>query len=106
MRHVRILAAAVALCFGLASATALGQSFKTRAVKVYVKGLVCAFCAQGLSKAFEARKGVLKVHVELDEGVVLLQLQEETPLPADEVKGIVRDAGFDVVRIEDAAPTA
>ena len=97
----------LALSFAISSAGPLAhaQAIKTRAIKIYVKGMVCAFCAQGLTKTFQSQKGVLSVDARLEDGAVVLQVREDAPLANTMIEELVKDAGFDVLRIEAVPPT-
>ena len=61
---------------------------------VKVKGMVCAFCAQGIEKNFNKRKEVKKTKVDLDTMEVFIELNKGQSLTEKEIKEIVVDAGF------------
>jgi copper chaperone CopZ len=78
-----------------AAAAAAGNT-----VKVKIAGMVCAFCAQGISKNFKARPEVKSVDVNLDNKIVTLALNEGKTLPDDPINQIIKDAGYKVVEIQ------
>lgn len=74
-------------------------------IKARVKGLVCAYCAQGLKKAFSKVENIEHVMVDLDAGLVTLHTKGTTDVDDATITSIVTDAGFtlsDVKRSEAA----
>lgn len=61
---------------------------------VKVKGMVCAFCAQGIRENFNKRKEVKSAKVNLDKMEVAVELHEGTILSEEAIEKIVTDAGF------------
>ena len=61
---------------------------------VKVKGMVCAFCAQGIQKNFSKRQEVKDVSVDLDSMEVTIQLVKGKVLPEKVIESIVSGAGF------------
>lgn len=62
---------------------------------VKVKGMVCAFCAQGIEKKFKAESGVEKVEVNLGKKFVKLQFTDGKELSNEKISAILKDAGYD-----------
>lgn len=56
--------------------------------------MVCAFCAQGIKKHFNARPEVQDTKVDLDTMQVTVNLKEGKVLESKVIKKIVTDAGF------------
>jgi len=69
-------------------------------VRLAVKGMVCAFCAQGIKKKFSAEKSVEKVEVDLDKMEVVLNLKEGMNLADEEIRKIIIDAGYALEKVE------
>lgn len=69
-------------------------------VKVTVNGMVCAFCAQGITKKFKAEPSVEAVDVKLSDKLVKLGLKDKQDLSDERIEEILKDAGFNVVKIE------
>lgn len=67
----------------------------TGEVNVSVKGMVCAFCAQGLTKAFKKMPEVEKVNVSLEEKTVHLVLKKDTSLEDSKIIETIKDAGYE-----------
>ena len=98
----RSVVATVLLC---STPSAYAQSVKTRSVRIFVDGMVCSFCAQGLIKVFEKKKGVVGVEAFLDEGAIVIRMQEEQPLSEQQIRELVKDAGYDVRKVEPTPTT-
>lgn len=67
---------------------------------VHVKGMVCAFCAQGLKKSFSKEKSVEKFDVSLEDKTVKLDLKPNESLSDDQIKKIITEAGFAIEKID------
>lgn len=67
---------------------------------VQVQGMVCSFCAQGLSKIFKAEKVVETFKVDLDEKLVKIKLKEGETMSDEKVKALITEAGYNVEKIE------
>lgn len=61
---------------------------------IKVKGMVCAFCAQGIKKNFNKQDEVKSTEVNLDNMEVTVQLKKNRTLSEEKIKKIVTDAGF------------
>ena len=67
-----------------------------------VEGMVCAFCVQGIEIHLKKLKGVKEIKVDLEEGEVQLDLnQDQEPTTPDLCEAIKR-AGYKVTTIEHA----
>ncbi|MBN8538959.1 MAG: heavy-metal-associated domain-containing protein [Pseudobdellovibrionaceae bacterium] len=64
-------------------------------LKVGVKGMVCAFCAQGIEKKFKAQPEVEKVEVSLENKFVKLIFKDGKRLPKEKIAEILKDAGYE-----------
>ena len=69
-------------------------------ILIKVKGMVCAFCAQGIEKNFNKREEVKSTKVDLDKMEVLIELKNGKTLSEDTIKKIVTDAGFSYAGIQ------
>lgn len=75
---------------------------QAKPISVQVKGMVCGFCAQGIEKKFKALPEVEKVHVSLETKLVAVDTKEGKDVTDDQIKKIVTDSGYEVVKIERA----
>ena len=64
-------------------------------VHVKVKGMVCAFCAQGLTKAFKKLPEVQDVKVSLEEKYVQLTLKKDMSLEDTKILDTIKEAGYE-----------
>ncbi len=71
------------------AAFAAGVEYQMR-----VDGLACPYCAYGVEKKLKAIDGVEKVHVDLDKGLVTVDVKEGTELTEAQMKQLFQDAGF------------
>ncbi|MCH8292904.1 cation transporter [Candidatus Poribacteria bacterium] len=65
-----------------------------RQIQLRVDGLACPFCAYGLEKNVKAIKGVDKIKIDMDKGVVTLFPKEGESIPIDRLRKAVKDGGF------------
>ncbi len=70
------------------------------AIKIGVNGMVCGFCAQGITKKFKAEPSVETVDVNLSDKLVKLNLKENQDISNDRIGEILKDAGYNVTSIE------
>jgi copper chaperone CopZ len=89
------------LSLGAGSAYAAVQT-----IKAEVNGMVCAFCAQGIEKNLRTLPQTKEVYVNLKHKIVAVELKDGQALSPDTVKKVVKDAGYDVTRIETVNQTA
>ena len=68
--------------------------YEPQIVEVKIKGMVCSFCAQGLQKGIGKLEEVEKVEINLKKGYAKIIVKEGKTLPMDEVKEIIKDAGY------------
>ncbi len=79
--------------------SAATEAQKPQDVLVNVKGMVCDFCAQGLTKLFGTREEVKEIKVDLEAGTVEIAFTEDKTLSDDEIGKIVTDNGLSVESI-------
>ena len=65
-----------------------------------VKGLVCAFCAQGVEHTLKENASVDKVKVDLDAGLVTIITKDTQDITDKEITDTITNAGFTVEKIE------
>jgi mercuric ion binding protein len=75
-------------------------------IKAEVNGMVCAFCAQGIEKKMRSLSQTKDVYVNLKQKVVAVELKEGQTLSHDTVKDLIKDAGYDVSKIETVGASA
>lgn len=85
------------LVLGLNPVAVLGESPE---YKVHVDGLACPFCAYGIEKHLGRIDGVHHVETHINEGVVLVTVEDDVTLDETAVAGAVKKAGFTLNRLE------
>jgi mercuric ion binding protein len=73
--------------------------FAGEKIDITVKGMVCSFCSQGITKKFNA-EGVKSVKVDLEKHLVSLELRDDQKLTSDKIEKILKDSGYGVEKIE------
>jgi mercuric ion binding protein len=63
-------------------------------IRVPVKGMVCGFCAQGVSKKLRSEQAVEKVDVDLESQTVTVKLKDGQELGDEHITELLDDAGF------------
>ena len=66
---------------------------------IKVKGLVCDFCAQAISKRFNKAKEIKDFSINMKKGVVSIQFVEDKELTDKQLIKIINQAGYDVSEI-------
>ena len=88
------------LTFGLLALIASPPAFAAgKEITATVNGMVCGFCAQGITNKFNAEASVSKVDVSLEKKVVKIDLKEGKDLDDKTVEKILKDAGYNVEKI-------
>jgi mercuric ion binding protein len=71
--------------------------------RISVSGMVCSFCAQGVEKRLKAVAGIEAVRIDLSNGMVEVTARSGAALDTASLKQAIRDAGYDVRRIDRVA---
>ena len=69
-------------------------------IRVYLKGLVCSFCAQGLKKSLKKHKSVKKAEFDKKFKYVDLYLKRKKNLSDKKISSIVKNSGYLVESID------
>lgn len=73
-------------------------------IKVTVNGMVCGFCAQGITKKLNNTQSVEKVNVDLEKKIVTFNTLPGKQLDDEAIKKLITDAGYTVVAVERQKP--
>jgi copper chaperone CopZ len=82
-----------------ATAKDMGQPEKAD-IAVTVNGMVCPFCAQGITKKFKAMPQVQSVDVRMSESRVYVTLRKGEELDDKSVREVLTKSGYNVEKIE------
>jgi copper chaperone CopZ len=74
-------------------------------IELDVNGLVCAFCAQGITKALRAFPATSEVVVSLEKKLVAVATKDGQDIPDADLKRALTNAGYDVKAIRREAET-
>lgn len=80
---------------------ALSSSAWATTTVLTVNGMVCAFCAQGIEKRLSKLPATKAVFVDLKKKIVAVEAKDGQILDKAKLQAEVKDAGYDVVKIED-----
>ncbi|MBC7538583.1 MAG: heavy-metal-associated domain-containing protein [Bacteriovorax sp.] len=75
------------------------NSFAGEKINVTVKGMVCSFCSQGITKKFKQQPSVKEVNVDLDTHLVSIELKDSQKLEDKLIETVLKDAGYGVEAI-------
>jgi cation transport ATPase len=95
----------IAILFTTLSLAAGAAQAAVQTIKAEVNGMVCAFCAQGIDKKLRALSQTKDVYVNLKNKIVAVELKEGQTLSENTVKDLVKDAGYDVTKIQIVSQT-
>lgn len=70
-------------------------AFAGEELKVGVKGMVCAFCAQGIEKIFLAQPEIAKVEVSLANKYVKLNFKDGKRFTNEKIAELLKDSGYE-----------
>ena len=75
-------------------------------VEVTINGMVCSFCVQGIERKIRALPATQSVKVDIQKHLVDISLRQGQTIGDDQLRKLIRDAGFDVREIKriQAAP--
>ena len=65
-----------------------------------VDGLACPFCAYGIEKQLQKLDGVARVDTDIEEGRVIIRMEDGKSLDRAEVEQAVKKAGFSLRSFE------
>ena len=73
--------------------------FAGEKINVTVKGMVCSFCSQGITKKFNEQPAVKSINVNLDTHLVAIELKDDQKLEDKIIENILKDAGYGIEAI-------
>ncbi len=74
--------------------TALPAFAASTHYQIRVDGLACPYCAYGIEKKLKQIEGVGKIDVDLEKGLVKVDVADGTTLAEPQMKKLFKDAGF------------
>lgn len=70
-----------------------------KTIEMDVNGLVCAFCAQGISKTMKGFPAADGVYVSLEHRIVAVQLKDGQDIADAQLRKAITDAGYKLVAV-------
>ena len=95
-----LIATTVTLALSLSTSSTVAAAKPQNGVLLKVKGLVCAFCAQGITKALNGNKSVESSRVNLKAGTIEIKYKPGKKMSLDDLEKLIEDNGQDVMSIE------
>lgn len=83
-----------------ATLTLASLSAQAKTIEMEVNGLVCAFCAQGISKKMKGNAATQDVFVSLENKLVAVELKKDQDISDDELKKLITEAGYTLVGVK------
>ena len=74
------------------------NALKPDQVLVYVRGMVCGMCVQGITKLLTKVSGVKTVEIDLETGAVLIRVSENESPTDPQIKEAIKGAGYEAPR--------
>lgn len=71
------------------------SAFAGEVETVGVKGMVCSFCAQGITKKFKEQPEVADVEVSLEKKFVKLTYKDGQKMAQDKIANLLKEAGYE-----------
>lgn len=81
-------------------ATLAAPALDARSLRIEVNGLVCAFCADGITRTFKKEDAAAEVFVSLEDKLVAVQLKDGADITDAAATQLLTDAGYTVVGIQ------
>jgi mercuric ion binding protein len=101
IRYIPMLGMSVSLLMATVAALAAGPSYR-----LAVDGLACPFCAYGIEKKLSALAGVERLETDIEDGSVIVTMQDDAILDEAAAQQAVKAAGFSLRTFEQVAPGA
>lgn len=95
-----LVATTITLALSLITSSTMAAAKPQKGVLVKVNGLVCAFCAQGISKALKRNSSVESAKVNLKAGTVEVKYKPGKKMSLDDLEELIEDNGQEVTSME------
>ena len=99
MRNIKIIFVIILTLFIATKSFALNSKHCKDEVIIDVHGMVCDFCARAIEKVFSKKDEVSSIDVNLDDSKIIIIMKDGKTIDNAELKKLIIDSGYDVVRI-------
>ena len=89
-----------AILYAIVLSLFAGPSLAASSLRATVNGMVCPFCAQGIEKRIAKMDATRAVFVDLKNKTVAVEAKEGATLDQKAIAAEIKDAGYDVVKME------
>ena len=94
----------IAACAGIIwTVVTFNTATAAESIKATVNGMVCSFCAQGIEKSLMNMPQTKAVFVDLKKKIVAVEAKDGQTLDGKKIAAEIKDAGYDVVKLETVA---
>ncbi len=97
MRHRKLIGI---LASSFVSLVIFTSSALAEKITVSLKGMVCAFCAQGIKTHIGRLKGVERVEPDMERSEVRIYMQPQQTLEDEQIRLVIEDAGYEAGEIK------
>ena len=80
------------------------SALKPDQILVYVRGMVCGMCVQGITKLLTKLPAVKTVDIDLETGAVLIRVREKESPTDSQIKEAIKGAGYEAQNIFRSTP--
>ena len=81
-------------------APARGSGLPGDRIDVSINGMVCSFCVQGIERKIRSLPATQSVRIDVAKHLVQIRLRPGETITDDQLRRLIRDAGFDVREIK------
>ena len=78
----------------------LPDKYSETSIKVLVEGMVCSFCAQGISASLKREPAVKDVEISMSDRTVVIYLKKDQDLETKKIKTLIEESGYEIENIE------
>ncbi len=89
MKRLKIISVVIAFFLTISNAAWAEETYRLR-----VDGLACPFCAYGVEKKLKNTEGVIGVDIQINDGIVLVTVEDGARFDEAQARRIMEEAGF------------
>jgi copper chaperone CopZ len=96
----RLLMPILLASLGCIGSPSIGKGLGTERIDLTINGMVCSFCVQGVERKIRGLPATQNVKIDLSKRVVQVWVRHGETIQDDQLRKLIRDAGFDVREIK------
>lgn len=78
----------------------MGNGVGSERIDLTINGMVCSFCVQGVERKIRGLSATQNVKIDLSKRIVQVWVRPGETIQDDQLRKLIRDAGFDVREIK------